>query len=190
MRELLRGKPIVVAPGTEQAASQIIARIVQRLRLVVRQLKEVNAEIDRLLEAIDRDPEGGGQRDAAILRSIPGVGRNVLATLLAEAWDPIRRRDLAALRALSGSVPVTKRSGKAIIVVRRMAVHGRLRNACHYMAGVAILHDPKSRLRYDALRARGCGHSRALRTVADRLLAAACAMLRDQTRYDPARGRG
>ena len=190
VREVLRGKSIAVAGGTEQAASQSIARIVQRLRLVVRQLKDVNAEIDRLLEAISGDPEGGGQRDAAILRSMPGVGRMVLATLLAEAWDPIRRRDLAALRALSGSAPVTKRSGKAIIVVRRMAVHNRLRNACHYMAGVAIQHDGKSRLRYDALRARGGGHSRALRTVSDRLLAAACAMLRDQTLYDPARGRG
>ena len=71
-----------------------------------------------------------------------------------------------------------------------MAVHNRLRNACHYMAGVAIQHDGKSRLRYDALRARGGGHSRELRTVSDRLLAAACAMLRDQTLYDPARGRG
>ena len=107
------------------------------------------------------------------------MGRTVLATLLAEANDPIRRRDLAALRALCGSAPVTKRSGKGIIVVRRMAVHPRLRNACHYMAGIAIQHDRKSRLRYDALRQRGCGYSRALRTVADRLLAVMCAMLHE-----------
>ena len=85
VREVLRGKSIAVAGGTEQAASQSIARIVQRLRLVVRQLKDVNAEIDRLLEAISGDPEGGGQRDAAILRSMPGVGRMVLATLLAKS---------------------------------------------------------------------------------------------------------
>ncbi len=53
-------------------------------------------------------------------------------------------------------------------------MHNRVRNACHYMAGVAIQHDEKSRLRYDALR-----------TVSDRLLAMAGAMLRDQTQYDP-----
>ena len=184
VREILRREPIAVAPGTVQAASQSIARIVRRLRLNGRLLKEVNAEIDRLLEKLD---ERGGQRDAEILRSVPGVGRTVLATLLAEACDPIGRRDYLALRALCGSAPVTKRSGKGIIVVRRMAVHARLRNACHYMAGSAIQHDPKSRLRYDALRQRGCKHSRALRTVADRLLAAMCAMLRDQTLYDPER---
>ncbi len=187
VKQVLGRQALAVAPGTRQASSQSIKRIIQRLRLVARQLKEVNAAIDQLLEGLDEDPEGGGQRDAEILRSIPGVGRIVLATLLSEAHDPIRRRDVAALRALSGSAPVTKRSGKGIIVVRRMAVHNRVRNACHYMAGSAIQHDRKSRLRYDALRQRGCSHSRALRTVAGRLLAMACAMLRQQALYDPLR---
>ena len=185
VREVLGQPALAVAPGTADAAASAIRITIARLRLVGQLQKEVNAAIDRLLEGFDEDPEGGGQRDAEILRSISGVGRTVLATLLAEAWDPIRRRDVAALRALSGSAPVTKRSGKGIIVVRRMAVHNRVRNACHYMAGTAIQHDRKSRLRYDALRARGCSHPRALRTVADRLLAMACAMLRDQTLYDP-----
>lgn len=185
VREVLARPPLTVTPGTADAAASAIRIAIVRLRLTGRLLKEVNAAIDELLEGFDQDPEAGGQRDAEILRSIPGVGRTVLATLLSEAHDPIRRRDLAALRALSGSAPVTKRSGKGIIVVRRMTVHNRLRNACHYMAGIAIQCDPKSRLRYDALRARGCGYSRALRTVSDRLLAMACAMLRDQALYDP-----
>ncbi len=185
VREALRSPALEVAPGTAEAAASTIRITIARLRLTGQLLKEANASIDELLEGFDQDPEAGGQRDAEILRSIPGVGRTVLATLLSEAHDPIRRRDLAALRALSGSAPVTKRSGKGIIVVRRMAVHGRVRNACHYLAGSAIQHDPRSRLRYDALRQRGCGHSRALRTVSDRLLAPACAILRDQTRYDP-----
>ena len=182
VREILHQEPIAVAPGTAQASAVTIESLIARLRLNGRLLKNVNARIDQLLEEFD---ERDGQRDAEVLRSIPGVGRTVLATLLAEANDPIRRRDLAALRALCGSAPVTKRSGKGIIVVRRMAVHHRLRNACHYMAGIAIQHDRKSRLRYDALRQRGCGYSRALRTVADRLLAVMCAMLADQTLYDP-----
>jgi hypothetical protein len=42
------------------------------------------------------------QRDVTILRSVPGVGRIVLATLLAEAAEPLRRRDYHALRTLSG----------------------------------------------------------------------------------------
>ncbi|WP_373562082.1 transposase, partial [Sphingobium sp. IP1] len=40
-----------------------------------------------------------------ILRSLPGVGRIVLATLLAEASDALQRRDYHALRCLSGVAP-------------------------------------------------------------------------------------
>src|SRR3712207_7748178 len=45
---------------------------------------------------------------------------------------------------------------------------------------VAIVHDPNSRRRYDALRQRGHSYGRALRTVADRLLGVACVLLRRQ----------
>ena len=38
---------------------------------------------------------------------------------------------------------------------------------------------------YRAFRARGYSHGRALRTVGDRLLAVACAMLKNGTLYDP-----
>ena len=39
------------------------------------------------------------QRDAAILASLPGVGRIVLATLLSEAYEPLYKAKYAALRA-------------------------------------------------------------------------------------------
>src|SRR3546814_8433296 len=38
------------------------------------------------------------QRDVAILASSPGAGRITIATLLAEAWDALRRRDYHVLR--------------------------------------------------------------------------------------------
>ena len=61
------------------------------------------------------------------------------------------------------------------------AVHGRLRQAVYYWARVAAQRAPVSRGKYLALRARGHGHARALRSVADQLLNVACAMLRDGT---------
>jgi transposase len=121
-----------------------------------------------------------------ILRSLPGVGRIVLATLLAEASDALQRRDYHALRCLSGVAPITKRSGKTRIVLMRQAVHVRLRNSVYHWARIAVQHDPRSRAKYAALRARGHGHGRALRSVADRLLAVACTMLLQQTTFDPA----
>ena len=45
---------------------------------------------------------------AAILLSLPGIGTGVLATLLAEGSDAVRRRDYNALRCLCGVAPVTR----------------------------------------------------------------------------------
>ena len=122
-----------------------------------------------------------------ILRSLPGVGRIVLATLLAEAWEPLHQRDYHALRSLCGVAPVTKRSGKRCVVIMRQACQMRLRTAVYHWSRTAIQHDELSRRRYAELRKRGHSHGRALRTVADRMLAVACAMLRTRTAFDPSR---
>src|SRR5215208_6103120 len=125
------------------------------------------------------------QRDVAILRSCPGLGRINIATLLAEACEPLRRRDYHVLRILSGVAPVTRRSGKSCIVVRRHACDTRLQNAVYHWARVAIQHDPISRQRYAELRRRGHSHARALRGVADRLLYVLCTLLERQVLFDP-----
>lgn len=187
---ILHRPALKVAPGTTEAAVANIAMVVERLRLVFEQQADVQDRIDELTAAIAQareDPQGehGGQRDVAILSSIPGVGRMVLATLLTEAYEPLQRRDYHALRSLTGVAPVTRQSGKSRIVVQRRACHRRLSNAAYHWARVAVQHDPVSRIKYDRLRARGHRHARALRAVADRLLAMACAMLREQTLYEP-----
>ena len=84
----------------------------------------------------------------------------------------------------AGVAPVTRRSGKSMIVTRRQAAHNRLRDAAYHWARVAAQHDPVSHDKYRSLRARGHGHARALRSVADRLLNVACAMLRDRACFD------
>jgi transposase len=192
---ILRRPAVVVAPGTTEAATAHIRTLIASLRLVNEQLKGAHLQLKILcarlaepVEKTDEEAEAGQiseQRDAAILASMPGNGRIVLATLLAEAWDALQRRDYHALRALCGVAPITKRSGKSRIVIRRLACHPRLRNATYHWARVAVQYDDKSRAKYDALRARGHSHARALRSVADRLLAVACAMLKNGTLFDP-----
>lgn len=185
----LRDKPLTVAAGTTEAATAHIKAIVERLRLLNRQLKDAHRRLDqltnKLAEKDDEPGQEGEQRDVDILRSLPGVGRIVLATLLTEASQPLAYRDYHALRNLSGVAPVTKssgkRSGSRSVVVMRKACSLRLRNALYHWARVAAVHEPKSKVAYAELRKRGHSHGRALRTVADRLLAVACAMLRDQT---------
>ena len=187
--DVLRKPPVQVAAGTTEAASAHIATLIARIRLVNQQLKEAHQRLDtltaRLIPTEEAEPGQTKQHDVEILASLPGVGRIVLATLLAEAFDALQRRDYAALRSLTGVAPVTKRSGKSCIVVRRQACHDRLANAMYHWARVAVQHDPTSRSKYAALRSRGHSHGRALRSVADRLLNVACAMLKTGTIFNP-----
>jgi transposase len=188
--QTLRRQPLAVAPGTTEAATAYIRSVVARLRGVYEQLKEADRRLEEITTAIEAKAEGEPgqiceQRDVAILRSMPGLGRISVAALLSEASEPLRRREYSVLRLLTGAAPVTRRSGKSRYVVRRLACHRRLRNALYYWAYSAVQHDPVSRKRYEALRQRGHGKARALRSVGDRLLYVLCTCLQRQTLYDP-----
>ncbi|MFO1016698.1 MAG: IS110 family transposase [Hyphomonadaceae bacterium] len=183
---ILRQTPVTVQDGAVAAATAHIETIVARTRVVNQQLAQAHQKLDQLTMQLVGASEAHEQHDAAILRSLPGIGRIVLATLLSEAWEPLRRRDYHALRNLCGVAPVTKRSGKTNIVMRRRACHPRLANAVYYWARIAVQRDRICRAKYLALRERGHGFARALRSVADRQLKVACAMLRDGTLFDRA----
>ena len=192
----LRQPAVATAAGTVDVTTTHLQVVVEHLRLVNRQIKDAEKRLDHLTEQLaTATPEADGvaatmQRDVTILRSLPGPdrfgGRVVIATLLARASEALQRRDYHALRCLCGVAPVTKRSGKSKIVLRRQAAHNRLASAAYHWARVAVQRDPRSRQKYAAPRARDHGHARALRSVADRLLAVACAMLAAGTSFDPA----
>ena len=188
--EVLRQPAITVAAGVTEAAVLHLRSLVARLRLANAEFRQAERKLGEPCAGLSQDAAAttGSPCDADILRSLPGVGTVVLATPLTEAGDPLARRDYAALRTLSGVAPVTKRSGKTRIVVMRCAAQVRLRQAVFHWARVAILHDPKSRGRYEASRQRGYPYGRALRGVADRLLGVACAMLRRQVLFEPDHG--
>lgn len=198
--EALRVVPVTVAAGTVAAATTHIGLLRPQLALINAQLRQAHRELDARCDRLAPPPaegetgegkkgEGRGDEpsDATILRSLPGVGRIVLATLLAEAAPLLAARDYHALRALSGIAPVTRRSGKRCVVVMRKACHGRLRRAVYHWARVAAQCDPSWAARYQAMRSRGHSHGRACRGLADRLLKVAIAMLRTRTCYDPTR---
>jgi transposase len=189
--QTLREKPLSVSKAAVAAATAHMNLLIERVRLLNAQIRTADkklTELTRKFEESREDASGQSeQRDVAILRSCPGLGRISLATLLAEASEPLGRRDYQALRALAGTAPVTRRSGKSRIVLRRTACNQRLRNALHHWSAVAIQHDTISRRRYDELRKRGHNHHRALRSVADRLLLVLCKMLEQQTTFDPQR---
>lgn len=187
--DILRQPAIRVPDGVAEAACIHIRSLITRLQVVNHELSGAERKLDELCSGIGETVTASEphiqSRDVAILRSLPGIGRINLATLLAEASGPLSRRDYQALRTLSGVAPVTKRSGKSHITIMRRAAHVRLRNTVYHWARVATQHDHKSRARYAALRQRGHSHGRAVRGVADRLLALACLLLQRQVSFDP-----
>src|SRR5215213_7106090 len=188
---VLRQPAITVAAGVTEAAVLHLRSLMARLRLPNTEFHQAEQKLDEICAGLGQEAVAAAHDpcDAAILRSLPGVGTVTLATLLTEAGDPLARRDHAALRTLSGVAPVTKRSGKTCTVVMRYAAQARLRQAVFHWARVSIVHDPKSRSRYKALRARGHSYGRALRGVADRLLGVACVLLRRQALFDADHGK-
>jgi transposase len=188
----LREPAIKVADGVAEAASIHMRSLVARLGVVNREMRQAEHELDVLCTALGESAASGEclqRQDVVILKSMPGIGRINLATLLCEGSGPLSSRDYQGLRTLCGAAPVTRRSGKSHIVIMRYAAHVRLRNTVYHWARVATQHDPKSRARYAALRKRGHSHGRALRGVADRLLGLACVLLQRQTPFDPHYGR-
>ncbi len=181
----LKSKPLTLAPGAADAAAEHALMLLPRLRLLHQQRTDLARRIEAILEELAAPEEGQSEhRDAAILLSLPGLGRKVAATMLSEASQAIAERDYHALRCYGGAAPITEQSGKKKLVFMPRSVNLRLRNALYHWSRTSIVWDPDSKRTYAQLRARGHSHGRALRTMADRSLKVLISMLRHNTLYD------
>jgi transposase len=197
-----------VAPGTVEAMTRHIQLLLPRLTLLYEQRQACDRELDHALDEADTidsvpsstppgtgtGPVDGGSvspppSDIALLRSLPGAGRMVVSSFIADATPLLQTRDYERLRAFTGTAPVRRQTGKkkSGTVGMRYACSPRLRNACYHFANTSIQRDETAKQYYAKLRARGHSHGRALRSVADRWLRILVAMLKSRTLYDPRR---
>lgn len=181
----LKATPLVLAPGAGEAAAEHVLLLLPQIRLLDQQLRDVSRRIGQILSTLAKsDAEDAAlPSDASLILSIPGIGPAVASTLLTEASRPIRERNYQALRCYAGTAPITKQSGKKKTIIMRNACSGRLRKAVYHWASTSINCDSRSRQQYDALRASGHHHARALRGLADRLLGILVSMLKHQTTF-------
>lgn len=137
-------------------------------------------DLERQLEA------SFGQHPAAeLIRSQPGLGTVLGARVLAEFGDdPDRYTDAKARKNYAGTSPITKASGKSHVVLARYKTNKRLRDALRQQAFAALTASPGARAFYDAHRAAGDGHDKALRALANRLVGILHGCLRHGTLYD------
>jgi transposase len=137
--------------------------------------------------ALERQLEASfGQHPAAELyRSQPGLGSVLGARVLAEFGDdPGRYTDAKARKNYAGTSPITKASGKSHVVLARYKTNKRLRDALRHQAFAALTKSPGARAYYDAHRAAGDGHEKALRALSNRLVGILHGCLRHGTLYD------
>jgi transposase len=181
----------VPAPGVVAGVQARLVGLLAQVRVTATLYQHGQKEIERVLQALaapDTPGEPREHRDVEILRSLPGVGRIVTATMLAEAARPLADRDYSTLRGCAGLAPVTEQSGKRYRVVKmRHACNPRLREAAYHWGRASLQTDPASLAYYRRLRQRGHTHGRALRSVVDRWCRILIAMLTDRTLYDPTR---
>ena len=181
----VRAAEIQTALRTEQLAapmivSEAMGSTVAALVAVIDTLAVEIATIEAdLADRFDQHP------DAKIIRSLPGLGTILGARVLAEFGDdPNRYVDAKSRKNYAGTSPITRASGKHRVVLARYARNKRLNDACYLWAFAALQASPGARAFYDHRRALGDTHHRALRALANRLVAILHGCLRHHSPYD------
>lgn len=146
-------------------------------------LAEQIAELDQqVAETIAEDP--ATQAKASVLRTIPGVGPVVAATLvgLLPELGTLDRRQIAAL---AGVAPLNRDSGHRIGGRRIWGGRGAVRAMLSMATVTGIVHNPLLTPLYDRLCARGNPTKVAMVACMRKLLIIANAMVRDGTVWTP-----
>lgn len=152
------------------------------VRSTVRIVAEMTAQIEML--AVELDASFEGHPDAEILSSLPGLGVVLGARVLAEFGDdPDRYADPKARKNYAGSSPITKASGRSKVTLARFARNRHLADALQMWAFCSLTLSPGARAYYDAHRAKGQTHQRALRSLANRWVGILHGCLRHREHY-------
>lgn len=153
---------------------RVTAEIVRELALELRQLRQRLITLDQELEAaLERHP------DAALIRSLPGMGATLTAEFIAEAGNLTRFATPDNLASAAGLAPVLKQSGKVRYLKRARGGNKALKRVFYQSAFCSLSH-PTSRAFYDRKRSEGKRHHQAVIALARRRVNVLHAILRDR----------
>ena len=150
-----------------------------RLAQIERQIKALNAEIQRL---VGTDAELS--RKAAILASLPGIAQITAAGLLAEMPE-LGEIDGKAAASLAGLAPFTRESGKWKGQSRIGGGRPRVRRLLYMASLTAISRNPDLTRKYQSLRDRGKPGKVALTVVMRRMLVLANVLIKEDRMWQP-----
>ncbi len=120
-----------------------------------------------------------------LLQSVPGVGPQTAALLIAELGDITRFKNSASVVAYVGLDPRVKQSGTSLKRNTHLTKRGSpyLRRALYLAAAAAQRHDPELRATYEKKRAEGKRYREATIVVARRVVTRVYAVWKRQTPY-------
>jgi transposase len=163
----------LVVPG-----EQLSAEIIRELALELRQGRQRLITLDQQIEvALQRHP------DAALIRSLPGMGATLTAEFIAEAGTLARFPSPDHLASAAGLAPVLRQSGKVHYLQRARTGNKTLKRVFYQSAFCSLTH-PTSRAFYDRKRAEGKRHHQAVLALARRRVNVLHAILRDRRPFE------
>jgi transposase len=163
--------------AVEEAMGLQLQGLIRQLDAICQTLQQLEQRIDEVFAA---------HPDAKIVTSVPGLGVQLGARLLAEIGDDRHRfADARALRAFAGAAPVTRASGKSSFVHARRAKNDRIAATGYVWALAAVRHDPHWDARYRQRRQAGDRHVAALRRLFHLMLGKLHHCLQHNTVYEP-----
>lgn len=172
-RDAAKAHPDIKLPG-EAATAELIREMAEEAVLCRSRITTIE---HRLAEIVRAHP------DAALIRSLPGMGAVLTAELLAQAGDLARFRSAAALASAAGLAPVQRQSGKSSRLQRPGHANARLKRV-FYQSAFCALADPLSRAFYQRKRTEGKRHHQAVIALARRRIDVLWAMLASRTPFD------
>jgi transposase len=173
-------QPVLPVPAHLQSAKvPLITYLARSLLALQAEIAECDGRIREMFEAM---PE------ADWVSSLPGAGPVLSACLLAcIGRDPQRFADVDDARALMGTAPVTKASGKSRVVLVRRGCWKFARRSLHLFADHSRRTCAWAQAFYERQISRGSRHHAAIRALAHKWLKIILAMKRTGARYEEAR---
>jgi transposase len=166
-----------------QASPVIAAAMGTSVAALAAVIGEMTAQIAVLEQQLAADFEQ--HPDAAVVRSLPGLGTILGARVLGEFGDvPDRYATAKSRRNYAGTSPITRASGTRQVVLARHARNKRLADAIYLWAFAALTASPGARAFYDRRRNAGDTHHQALRAVGNHLVGFLHGCLAAHARYD------
>ncbi|CAM4028809.1 IS110 family transposase [Smaragdicoccus niigatensis] len=180
-----RAHEIQAVLRTEQltTATAVVGAFAATTRSATAIIGELNRQISELETTLATHFEK--HPDAAIVRSLPGLGTVLGARVLGEFGDDPERYTTAKSRKnYAGTSPLTIASGRKRAVLARHIRNKRLYDAIDLWAFCALTRSTGVRTYYDQRRAAGDLHHQALRAVGNRLVGILHGCLRHKALYD------